>query len=152
MIARLRSVHCVAVALSPFLLFAFAEALLGKKGAPVASALPPDPRGAAATDLGSLSDIVQARELASASGAVFVVSSPEASRLLVMQKGEPAPDTLVYWTAQSGAIAELPGDARLLGPVGQAPRSYARPSGPGQVVFYSLAHGAVLAHGAPEDR
>ena len=83
-------------------------------------------------------------------GTVFVLSAPDSQRLLVMQKGEPAPDTLAYWTGADGAIADLPKDAQLLGPVGSRPRAYPRPSGRGQVVFYSLAHGTTLAHGAPE--
>ena len=92
----------------------------------------------------------RARELPSPIGTVFVLSAPDSQRLLVMQKGEPAPDTLAYWTGADGAIADLPKDAQLLGPVGSRPRAYPRPSGRGQVVFYSLAHGTTLAHGAPE--
>ncbi len=152
MIARLRRVHGLLCALSPFLFVPLVAALVGRKPDPVAAQLPPEPRGVAAMDLGSLSDIAMARELASPIGAVFVLGAPDAARILVMQKGEPAPDTLAYWTSRPGALEALPEDARLLGPVGQAPRSYARPSGPGQVVFFSLAHGAVLAHGAPEGR
>jgi len=150
MIARLRRVHGIAAALSPFLVAAFAIALLGKKPDAVAASLPAEDRGATTEDLGSVSDIARARELPSALGTVFVLAAPDAQRLLVMQKGEPAPDTLAYWTGAEGAIAELPKDAQLLGPVGPKPRAYQRPSGRGQVVFFSLAHGTTLAHGAPE--
>ena len=150
MIARLRRAHGIAVAMSPFLVAAFAIAMLGKKPDAISALLPADERGATTDDFGGIGDIARARELPSPLGTVFVLSAPDSQRLLVMQKGEPAPDTLAYWTGADGAIADLPKDAQLLGPVGSRPRAYPRPSGRGQVVFFSLAHGTTLAHGAPE--
>lgn len=152
MITRLRRAHGIAAALSPFLVAAFAMALLGKKPDAVAATLPLDERGVTTDDVGSVSDILRARELRSSIGTVFVVSAPDSKRLLVMQKGEPAPDTLVYWTVAGGAIEELPKDAQLIGTVGSKARAYPLPTGRGQVVFYSLAYGQVLAHGALEGR
>lgn len=150
MITRLRRAHGIAAALSPFLVAALVMAVLSKKPDVVSATLPQDERGATTDDLGSISDIRRARELPSPVGTVFVLAAPDSQRLLVMQKNEPSPDTLAYWTGAGGTIEELPEDAQLLGPVGPKPRAYSRPAGSGQVVFYSLAHGQVLAHGAPE--
>lgn len=136
--------------LSPVLVVAFVVVVLARKPDAISASLPGDARGAMAHDFGSVSDIVRAREIPSSLGGTFVIGAPSEGRLLVRQKGEPSPDTLAYWTAGNGAIDALPPDAKLLGPVGSLPREYQRPPGDGQVVFYSLAHGAVVGHASPE--
>ena len=150
MIARLRRAHAVAVSLSPFLLAAFAIALFGKKPDAISNELPADARGATTRELGSVSDILRAKETPSSLGGTFVIGAHDAGRLLLCQKGEPSPDTIAYWTKATGAIDALPQDAHMLGPVGTLPRNYAIPAAGGQVVFYSLAHGTVVGHASLE--
>lgn len=150
MIARLRRAHALTAAMSPLLAVAFAVALLGKKPDAITNELPADARGATTRDLGSVSDIVRAKEAPSSLGGSFTVGAHAAGRVLLAQKGEPSPDTLAYWTRTTGAIDALPQDAQLLGPVGPLPRDYAIPASGGQVVFFSLAHGAVVGHATLE--
>ena len=59
---------------------------------------------------------------------------------------------LAYWTAASGELAALPAGATLLGAVGSRARRYRLPATGGQLLLFSLAHGAVLAQTALEDR
>lgn len=55
-----------------------------------------------------------------------------------------APDPLLYWSAAPAADA-LPADVRLLGPLTGAPHQrFALPAATGQLIVYSLGHGAVL--------
>ncbi len=150
MIARLRRVHALTAAMSPFLLAAFAIALFGRKPDTVTNELPADSRGTTTPALGSVSDILRARETPSSLGGSFTVGAHELGRVLLAQKGESSPDTLAYWTRATGEIDALPQDAQLLGPVGSLPRDYAIPATGGQVVFYSLAHGTVVGHATLE--
>ncbi len=151
MIAKLRRRHrATFVLLAVALPFGLAAALAGRTAAARTATLPPDPRGARAQDFGSGMVVTNARLLTTADGGSFRLAH-QAGALLVEQRGEPAPDVLAYWTAANGKLDALPADAKLLGAVSGQPRRYQLPSTSGQVLFFSLAHGAVLAQTTVED-
>ena len=55
------------------------------------------------------------------------------------------PDPLLYWSA-SRATADLPADARLIGPVPTLPhQTFRLPSNAGQLILYSVGHGLVVS-------
>ncbi len=55
------------------------------------------------------------------------------------------PDPLLYWSA-SRATANLPADARLIGPVPTLPhQTFRLPSNAGQLILYSVGHGLVVS-------
>ena len=152
MIARLRRRHRTAFVLLAVLLPAgFAMALLGRSGPVHAVILPPDPRLASSVDVAGDTDLTALRPLTSAGGAVFRFARASET-VTVVQTGEPAPDVLAYWTAASGELAALPAGATLLGAVGSRARRYRLPATGGQLLLFSLAHGAVLAQTGLEDR
>ncbi len=57
------------------------------------------------------------------------------------------PDLLVYWTAAESVGDALPGDAYLLGSLGERARRYALPARAdgGSLVLYGMAHHGVVA-------
>jgi hypothetical protein len=148
-IQKLRRRHAAGfLTLAVALPVALILALAGRRQATRNATVPADPRGLATFDSSSVADIANAAVAPSTLGGSFVVGA-SSHYLVVAQRGEPAPDVLAYWIASIDAVATLPQDARLLGPVGSSPRRYQRPEGLGHVAFFSLAHGAVIAHALP---
>jgi hypothetical protein len=124
--------------------FAIPLSLAAQRSARTNSSLPPDPLGARAADLGSVSDIVAAQDVPALGGGRFVCARVR-DGVLLRQDAPELPDVLAYWTAADASVTALPADARLLGKLDGAPRRFPHPGGSGQVIFYSLAHGAVVA-------
>ncbi len=124
--------------------FALPLSIAAQRTASANQSLPPDPLGDRAKDFGSVADIAGADEVPAVGGGRFVCGALR-DGLLLRQEAPESPDVLAYWTSLQVTVGELPPDARLLGQVDGSPRRFLPPASGGQVVFYSLAHGAVVA-------
>lgn len=123
----------------------FAAALLERREWPSSPGLPLRPGGDSAADARIDDSVFRTN----ADGLSFAVVR-DGAELVVAVRGELAPAVLAYWTTTAGPLDALPEDAMLLGPVTAAARRFPAPDGQGQVVLYSIGHGAVLAHATPE--
>lgn len=150
--ARLRRRHLgTFVALLVALPFAVPLARAAHREARVNATLPPDPRGPRAPVAAAGASPMAWQEVAALGGGRFLCAAgPDG--LTLRQDAADLPDVLAYWTAATGAVSALPADARLLGQLDGAARRFATPDGAGQVVFFSLAHGEVVANWRPEGR
>jgi hypothetical protein len=143
-IAPLRARHRAMVgALALTLPLGFAAAIGGR----VPEAAGPLPE-ALAEERAELGPVL--REVAAASGGRrFELALDRAGVVELAQvSGERAPAVLAYWSAGAPGD-ELPGDAVLLGSLGEGARRFALPpaagEGSGTVFVFSLGHGEVLA-------
>lgn len=144
--APLRRRHQLAFAVLAVLLPAgFVLALLGRSGDAYSADLPADPRAA-----GTLEPLVPGagRTLELRGEDAAWIARVDADRVALSQaRGVARPDLHAYWSGQL-VVDELPADARLLGAVSRAERTFALPAMQGTLVLFSLAHGEVVAHGS----
>lgn len=124
--------------------FALPLSIAAQRSSATNQNLPPDPLGDRARDFGSVADIAGADEVPAMGGGRFVCAALR-DGLLLRKDAPESPDVLAYWTSLQDTAADLPPDARLLGQVDGSPRRFLPPTSGGQVVFYSLAHGKVVA-------